>query len=212
MHSSPLKQPTHPPSIHTPYQQNKEKKEHFSHRPDDGTPDVGTPPGKLENLIKSIDRKSDKSLKANFIETSKYLWDVKKAFNGEGVDDTLRGLVLKSLRPIVNRLDGVGDAEDKNGLLRKILDLPSQEDIQRTLLVPTVPAPKKYKATPNEKLYLDGSGWIGEFCLWSRNNQINLAHLFWAGIFCVAAAARRNFYLERDMVRFWPNIVLILGG
>ena len=189
-----------------------EPEERMSHSPEASEPKIGTAKERIENLIYSIENQKSKDLKANFIETSKYLWDVRNAFWATDVNESLRRDVLTALRPIVNRLDGLKTQEEKDGLLRRILDLPSQEDVQRTLLVATVPTPKDYVPTTNEKLYLDASGWIGEFCLWSRYNQINLAHLFWTGVFCVASAARRNFYLERDMFRLWPNLALILGG
>lgn len=166
-----------------------EPEQRLSHSPEAGDPETGTPPERLENLIRSLSRQNSRALKANFIECSKYLWDIRKAFWAEDVDDMLRGKVLTALRPMVNRLDGVTTQREKDDLLRRILDLASQEDIQRALLVATVPPPETYIPTANEQLYLEGSGWIGEFCLWSRYNQINLAHLFWSGVFCVAAAA-----------------------
>jgi hypothetical protein len=94
--------------------------------------------------------------------------------------------------------------------LRRILNLPSGEDVQRALRVRTSDY-AGYVCDPGEDIY-PSSGWLGRYLEYARWNKVPLALHFWAGASILGAAIRRNYYVDNNVARIWLSQFIVLAG
>lgn len=95
--------------------------------------------------------------------------------------------------------------------LTRVLKLGREIDIQRALCW-TPDHKKVWKPEVGEGVYNGVTGWLGQYLEHVKYNSVPLAYHFWSGVVCISAAARRNFYVERDAYRIWMNMFIILTG
>lgn len=94
--------------------------------------------------------------------------------------------------------------------LRRILQLPREEDIARALRVRSEQY-RIYRADPGEDIYPTG-GWLGRYLSYARANEVPLGYHWWTGLTILSAACRRNFYLDIGISYLWPATFTVLSG
>lgn len=100
--------------------------------------------------------------------------------------------------------------DNPQACLKKILQLPTGEDVQRALRV-RADTYVAYKGDPGEEIY-PGTGWLGRYLDYARWNKVPLALHFWAGLSILGAAVRRNYFLDNNITYVWMNQFIVLTG
>ena len=176
-------------------------KDEVIHLPPDDQPKL---PEKINNFKASI--ASEEGLRDDPIIQAEYLWELKGLW--KELTDRSRNELMKLVAPYLPRLDHSTSPRD---LLKQVIFLSSQEDIQRALLWDPNQIPF-YEVEAEERIYEDVTGWLAVYMEWSKHNKVPLGFHFWSGVAALTSGCRRNFYIERQSYRIWMNMFIILTG
>ncbi len=94
--------------------------------------------------------------------------------------------------------------------LRKIIELPSHEDVQRALRVRAGDY-VGFRSDPGEEIY-PTTGWFGRYLDYARWNKVPLALHFWASASILGVAVRRNYFVDNNVNYVWMNQFIVLSG
>lgn len=65
----------------------------------------------------------------------------------------------------------------------------------------------------DERIYPDHSdGWLGRYLAYAEAGEAHLGWHFWSGLFVLASACRRNFFLVEGHQPLFPNFYVLLEG
>ena len=64
---------------------------------------------------------------------------------------------------------------------------------------------------PEEKVY-PTEGLLGSWLRYCEGGEVPLAYHFWSGVAMMAAACRRNVYIDRNTHYIYPNVYIVLVG
>lgn len=98
----------------------------------------------------------------------------------------------------------------------QVLDLGSVsrapvEDVNRICKVRDV-RQEEYKLVPGEEVYLEIQGWLRDFIDLFKWTQAHLGFDMWAGVTCIAGAAKWNYYIDREAYKLRLQFYTILSG
>ena len=94
--------------------------------------------------------------------------------------------------------------------LRRIIGLPSPEDVLRELRVREDDY-ENFRSDPGEDIY-PTTGWFGQYLEYAKWNKVPLALHFWAALSIFGVAVRRNYFVDSGLYETWMNQFIILTG
>lgn len=122
------------------------------------------------------------------------LHELAEVYPTEHMSPAQRDAVYRICKPRLQRMRTFQDSQQRY-CFDRIMELKTRAELEAALSI-TPETYQRWTPDPGEDIYMDLGGWIGKHLELTKHSSVPVAFHFWAAVFALGAAARRNIYFK----------------